>query len=484
MKKKLLYGVLILFSGIISIACSNSDDYIPNTSEEIQDLIYLESFSDTLGGFVAVDVSGEQKWAIDKARQYAFMSGYVNPTNYANEDWLISPEIDLTNTQAAHFSFDHVARYFSDPINEATVWITEEYTGDLGTTSWTQLQIAPFSDPGSYTFGSSGEVSLTSYAGKKVRIAFKYTSTAVKAGTWEIKNFAVASGEAFNKNVGYGTKAAPYTVEGALKNAGLAWVQGYIVGYVDSGLAFFNSERTPVKTNVLISEGLDKLYLSTSVYLGLSNAVVQNALNLADNPGLIGKRVTVYGTLGKTIGLVSVSPVTYYILEDGTSGGVEPPLFYESFAKSLGNFTKQNVLGDEVWAWASGSPSGYAKMTGFINSTNKANEDWLISPEIDLAGIVAPKLSFDYVTRYFTNPVTDCTVWISTNYKDGLPATAAWTQINPPTPFFNASNWNFVTSGIFDLTAYSGSKIRIAFKYLSTDVKAGTWEVKNLQVYK
>ena len=47
----------------------------------------------------------------------------------------------------------------------------------------------------SWTFVDGGPVDLTSYVGNKVKIAFKYTSTATKAGTWEVDKFSVAEKE-------------------------------------------------------------------------------------------------------------------------------------------------------------------------------------------------------------------------------------------------------------------------------------------------
>ena len=154
--------------------------------------------------------------------------------------------------------------------------------------------------------------------------------------------------------------------------------------------------------------------------------------------------------------------------------------YSEPFSNSLGLFTVQSTNGVQLWNIAS---SGYAYMSGYSNATNFANEDWLISPQIDLTGTNAPKFSFDHATRYFTNPVTEAAIMISTNYVNGLPTTATWTQLSPSTPFVNLSSWTFVKSGAIDLALYSNYKVRIAFRYTSTTVKAGTWEIKNFLVY-
>ena len=491
MKKKLLYGILMIISVFTYTSCSNAGDYVPNTPDEVQKVIYSELFADTLGGFTAVDVSGTQKWAIEKTRKYAYMSGFINPTNYANEDWLISPEINLTDVTTAHFSFDHVARYFTDPMNDATVWITDNYSESAPTTNWTQLHITPFTDPGSYTFGSSGQISLTAYTGKKVRIAFKYVSTATKAGTWEVKNFSVSSGEAVvvNNVYGAGTEENPYTVLGAIENQSnkLAWVKGYIVGYVwyanKMNTFYFSSDTCTQKTNLLIADSLGGFYLSQCAAVQLPVGAVRNGINLSDNKSLIGKKVTLYGSLTPYFGITGVKNTSFYKLEDGTSGGTKPfdpanAIFYETFATGLGLFTSQNVTGAEVWVYNSTYKCAY--ITGFVSSQNRENEDWLISPQIDLTGKSSPAMCFDHVVRYAGVPANEATVWVSLNYTSGLPSTATWTQI--PTNFTNASSWDFYNSGDMSLSAYANKKIRIAIKYVSTTTKAGTWEMKNFIV--
>jgi len=155
--------------------------------------------------------------------------------------------------------------------------------------------------------------------------------------------------------------------------------------------------------------------------------------------------------------------------------------FSETFETGIGSFTTQSVSGEQVWNYD--TQYKYMLVSGYVSATkvNVANEDWLISPEINLAGITAAKLTFEHVTRYFTDPKADATVWVSENYVDGLPSTATWTKLTTPA-FTNASSWTLASSGEISLTAFAGKKIKIAFKYISTDTKAGTWELKNFKV--
>lgn len=128
------------------------------------------------------------------------------------------------------------------------------------------------------------------------------------------------------------------------------------------------------------------------------------------------------------------------------------------------------------------SPSTKGAST-FISSA-KASESWLISPSIDLSSATAPNLTFEHTGKYFTSNklTTEQTLWVSTNYTEGAPSTATWTQLTIPT-WPSGSDWTFVSSGAIDLSAYTAnSNVRLAFKYASTTAGAATWELKNLVV--
>lgn len=168
-----------------------------NTGGEVTppaDAIFFESFASGKGEFTIDDKTIPTGFTAvwEHSSQYTCMkaTAYKNDTqeNFASEGWLISPEIDLSSQTAAFLTFEHAGGYFGTASNEATLWISK----DGG--AWTQLTIADAAYPTSWTFTSAGTWDLKDYVGSKVKIAFKYTSTAEKAGTWEIKNVSVTSG--------------------------------------------------------------------------------------------------------------------------------------------------------------------------------------------------------------------------------------------------------------------------------------------------
>lgn len=153
--------------------------------------------------------------------------------------------------------------------------------------------------------------------------------------------------------------------------------------------------------------------------------------------------------------------------------------YYEAtFNGSLSGFEAINVTGAEVWENASYGDDEYAKMAGY-NGGAQQNEDWLISPEIDLTNQTNPLFQVNQAINYASGHLEYLSILISTNYTTGGdPNAATWTTINlSNTP--TGTNWTFVLSDEYDLSAFQGQKIHIAFKYESTTSVASTWEVDN-----
>ena len=152
---------------------------------------YEESFATGQGDFTIndVDLDGmSYVWNYNSTYKYMKASGYDGSTNHATESWLLSPMVDMTGATAPVLSFSHVvSKHFGTVSQEATVWIKEEGG------SWNQLTVTyPEIASGSYSSWGDVTVDVSSYAGKKVQVGFKYVSTSEHAGTWEVKNFKLA----------------------------------------------------------------------------------------------------------------------------------------------------------------------------------------------------------------------------------------------------------------------------------------------------
>jgi hypothetical protein len=156
--------------------------------------------------------------------------------------------------------------------------------------------------------------------------------------------------------------------------------------------------------------------------------------------------------------------------------------FSESFASGLGGFTTQNLVGDQVWTY---SAQYGATISGFSAGASHQNEDWLISPAIDLTTAATGILRFSHAINKgdVANLTTNHTVWISKNYTSGLPATATWEKLTVP-GYPTGTSWTYVSSGDVVIPAsYLGqTNVRIAFKYLCSDTESATWEMQNVKI--
>jgi hypothetical protein len=159
------------------------------------------------------------------------------------------------------------------------------------------------------------------------------------------------------------------------------------------------------------------------------------------------------------------------------------PLFEESFTANFGNWSKQSVTGAQVWAVdpTFGNPGACAKMSGFASSVSNVNEDWLISPAINLSAVTSATLTFDNVCKFAGN---DIEVFISSNYSgSGAPNAATWTPLtgNLDTNVSGAYIWK--ASGPINISSFTGNtNVRIAYKYTSTASASKTWEIDNVKV--
>lgn len=159
-----------------------------------QSLLTNESFD----AFVTQNLTGEQTWHFNPLYG-AVCSGYSGGQSFQNEDWLISPAMDLSDMTNARLSFQHT-RGSGGVLNVGVaegwyqVFATANFTGDATTTQWTALPEFNQNVPSAWQFISSGQLQIP-YAllSATTRIAFRYYSSAQQSATWEIKNVMVTA---------------------------------------------------------------------------------------------------------------------------------------------------------------------------------------------------------------------------------------------------------------------------------------------------
>ncbi len=190
--KGTVIGLLGLFNGTYQLAIRNIDDvygFVPPIADA--------SFTtDPLtwpapNTWTTQNVAGAQVWAYDASYKMMKVSGYAG-SNFANEDWLISPSYSTMNLSTAVLSFDHAAK-FGSPSTELHVMISTDYTGsNFATSNWTELTVPNWPSGADWNFINSGDIDLSAYLNQaNLRIAFKYTSTTSSGATWEVKTLNI-----------------------------------------------------------------------------------------------------------------------------------------------------------------------------------------------------------------------------------------------------------------------------------------------------
>ena len=491
----------------------------PVVPGEVQSLPYTQSFSTGFGTYMSYSVVDDNHvWTYESTYSVVQMTGHVggNPgEDFANEDWLISSPVALTGVSDAKMTMRYLGRYFNNINNDVTVWVSTNYTyGENPTTAqWTQLP-ANLVESTTWSDFKDVELALTDYIGQTITVAVKYLSTDTKGGTIEVSAITVEEGTAGGDTPGPGpgtvegdgSRENPYTANDVIllgiqeSDGQKYWVKDYIVGVINSNYEYVFSSDTDVNTNLILSSNVDASNESECIPVQLPYGDVRTGLNLVDNPDNLGQEVLLYGTLEKYFRVAAVKNVTYAEI-NGNSYGTDPsdtptppdPGTIEYFNQTLttqdsyNTFTSYNVLGEQEWYQNSSHLDYGAVMSGYANNTSYANEDWFISPAIDLSGSTNPILTFDHArgpAGSINVGVTEgyYTVWVTNDYNTGDdPTQVTWVELTGVN--HGTTAWAFVNSGNLVIPAeFKTATCRIAFRYLSIDGASATWEVKNVVV--
>ena len=170
-----------------------TDGTAPQAQAETASAVIITSvdFNDnTWGTWTTLSIVGQELWelipnyGVDDS-PCAKMSGYSSSA-MDNEDWLLSPILNMDDYQNEIFNF-FTAQNYSGP--QLEVLYSTNYPGggeDPNGSDWTTLD-AELSN-GSWEWTASGDIDLSGVIGENVTLAFKYTSTNSAAAAWEVDN--------------------------------------------------------------------------------------------------------------------------------------------------------------------------------------------------------------------------------------------------------------------------------------------------------
>ncbi|MFB9864049.1 choice-of-anchor J domain-containing protein [Rufibacter immobilis] len=171
---------------------------------------YNQNFNDpaflTTSGWTQYSVTGAQVWAStnfghtcltgcnastpDKAAQISGFAGSAIP----NEDWLVSPQLDLTTfTNTPVLEFWTISAFEG---NQLKLMYSTDYTGtgNPNTATWTELPGGfPASNSSLWTLSQGIELPKTAKY-----VAFVYTSTAEGASRWTVDDFKIQDASSYH----------------------------------------------------------------------------------------------------------------------------------------------------------------------------------------------------------------------------------------------------------------------------------------------
>ena len=302
--------------------------------------------------------------------------------------------------------------------------------------------------------------------------------------------------------VGAGTFENPYTASDvvAMANtvAGNYYVKACIVGQVNGmdmdalelSAPWGTSDGKTYNTNIVIASSTDETNAEMMVPVQLPSGALRTGLNLPENPDMHGKEILIYGSLEKYFGAAGVKATQYAKVGD-KEFGTKPvettgeELLYETLLTqaSFDKFTTISVSGEQVWSYDASRKC--AKMSGYANAATIPNEDWFISPAMDLSSVNAATLTFNHAFGPASLiPTTDAekaqyTIWVSNDFDKDVKA-ATWTELKGMV--YGTTGWGYVSSGNIAIPAENlKANCRIAWKYVCDDVSA-TWEIKEIMV--
>ena len=480
-----------------------------STPGDEQSLPYTQLFSTAFGTYMTYSVLGDdQFWKIDYSS--AVMTGHEKVGDqhfyYENEDWLISSPVKLVDVTHAKAIVSYAAQYNGPSSNDVTMQVSSDYVygTDPSEATWTELPVT-YPNSNQWNF-QEVESSLDAFVGQTVTVAIKFVSSATASRTFEVQSISIVEGEAGDvptpptpgEGEGSGTADDPYNVAAGISqqsNEPIAWVHGYIVGAVKSGLSSVSSNDDiswtgpfDLATNVVIADDPNCNEITQCIIVNLTpGKPLRTQVNLVDNPGNLGKHLAVNGKLRKYFGQAGLrdsdGTEADFVLEGGDTPPTPPTpgetIFSETFANGQGVFTIQDVLMPDglSYVWQHAPSYSCMKASAFVGQAYEA-ESWLVSPAIDMTGASMATLKFEQAVNY-VSPAGVLFVMVSTNYNGDV-TTATWDELSI-SQWPAGNNWTFINSTA-DMSAYAGQTVTLAFKYTSNTSASSTWEVKNIVI--
>lgn len=297
--------------------------------------------------------------------------------------------------------------------------------------------------------------------------------------------------EPLTDTIGWNVPAEALTVAqareicAALESGSTSGTKHYVMGFVKklhnnhaSGVSGYGNAQFYMEEEKGANSSQD--FMAFQVY-GLDGTKLTdpNAVAVGDFVVIYGELTNyngTYETVGK--GAAHIWKSTNPLLAPAKPEPVEVTIFEQNLGTkdAIDTFIVANIAGDAQWQYKRQTTN----MRTEINAAN--NEDWLITPALDLTQMSEASLNFKYkfnvaIPAEFQDQYT---VVVSKDF-DGNPAniaTATWVEIKG----FSYETTAYAESGVLNLPAEMiGHKCHIAWKYKTTDTPH-TWALKDVIV--
>lgn len=547
--KKYFYIVATLVLGLGFTACEDvpAPYELPtdNTPAGQAGVLIDETFASSLGSFTNHTTDGAGGWKIDFGTAKA--SGYTGSATIAGTYYLVSSEADLTGVDAAHITFDYILAYNKGDENQQLL-ITDNYDAANPSANWTVISQTwkpeNKTEAGKVDWKTFHHADLNvpaQFLGKKVRIAFKYSTNATSGSTWEVKNFKLQKGAAAETpgTDTPGTDIPAPSGTNLLTNGGFeTWAGGSAEGWSGPGNTATLSQNTTVfhsgasAINVAGNADSNKRLASKAITLkpgaytlhfyargsvagtsvrpgyvpvGADGAAVNTKYTYGDYannlPTDSWKAISHNFTLTEqtTVALIFMNPKSTaagtLIIDDVTlttthggivEGGTTPDTPTPPATDAI--YTKTLLDNAEGWSFdnvvaAAAVPNVWKQSTkyGLVATAYVAADKSRHATEA-IAVSPAIQLTANNVLTFEHAGNYFGTAKIQDHCTLLIRETGgAWQPLAIPT---YPTNFTYVSSGEISLAAYAGKKIELGFKYTSTGTEngTGTWEFKNIVV--
>lgn len=291
---------------------------------ELAEGVYLdETFTKEIENFEVITQKGTP-WSVYN-NKYVIGSGYDSNTGVTteSESYLVSKEIDLSESTNAHLTFEYIFRYDRGGCTNK-VYITDNYSGDPTTTNWTDITGTLTEGSDWNTWYSFDENIPADFIGKKtVRIALYY-ACGTSSTTWELKNLKLQEGE--TENTGGGNQGGEEGIEitcakaielcNALEDGASSTETYSITGYITDVYATVNNGQQ----SFWMSDNNDGQKMVQAYWANLPEGI--DAFTKGSKVKIVGKLLKYVNKSGEVVTEIKNADVD--ILENGSSNPDTP----------------------------------------------------------------------------------------------------------------------------------------------------------------